>query len=189
MWKVCLFFTFDYTQNCTGMSIREFAEFAPKRAHEAYCKWQKVCAACMCYVFEYVWGADCASTASCRRKQFSQLLEWCPKLSCHRRTFLTNASALFYRAPQGFALSAALFQTWTRDKICSGAAPDWLRRQSRRVLVCLSKSVTGSRLNRSLFTEHRLCHLRFCGSKRSLLELSPRLTVFQKLIVALWTPN
>lgn len=49
--------------------------------------------------------------------------------------FLLRASALFYRAPRGFAL----FQTWTRDKICSGAAPDWLRRQSRRVSVCLNK--------------------------------------------------
>lgn len=156
---------------------------APKSAHEAYCKWQKVCLCvcvryvCMCYV----WGADCASTASCRRKQFSQLLKRCPKLSRHQRMFLTNASALFYRAPQGFTLSAALFQTWTWDKACSGAAPDWLRRQSRQILVCLNKSVTGSCLNHRLFTEHRFCHLRVCGSKRSSLELSPRLTVLQAL--------
>lgn len=118
----------------------------------------------------YVRGADCASTASCRRKQFSQLLKRCPKLSRHRRMFLTHASALFYRAPQGFTLSAALFQTWMWDKTCSGAAPDWLRRQSRWILVRLNKSVTGSRLNQRLFTERRLCHMRVCGSKRLLLE-------------------
>lgn len=64
-------------------------------------------ACCVCYMC--VWGEDCASTASCRRKQFSQLLKRCPKLSRHRRMFLTHASALFYHTPQGITLSAALF--------------------------------------------------------------------------------
>lgn len=159
--------------------------FAPQSAHEAYCKWRKVwlpVCVCMCDAsvrVVYVWGADCASAASCGRKQFSQLLKRCPKLSRHRRMFLTHASALFYRAPRGFTLSATLFQTWTWDKTCSGAAPDWLRRQSRLDLSASEqKSVTGSRLHQRLFAERRFRHLRVCRSKRLSLELSPRLAVF-----------
>lgn len=94
---------------------------------------------CLCVCAVYVWGARCASSASCRRQQFSQLLKRCPKLSGHRRMFLNHASALFYHAPRGFTLSATLFQTWTWDKSCSGAAPDWLQRKSRRILMCLKK--------------------------------------------------
>lgn len=139
----------------------------------------------MCVCVVYVWGAACASAAPRRRKQFSQLLKRCPKLSRHRRTFLTRASALFYRAPRGFTLSATLFQTWTRDKTCSGAAPDWLGRQSRWIFACLKESVTGPRLRQRLFAERRLCHSRVCRSKRLSLELSPRLAVLQKLVKSL----
>lgn len=155
--------------------------FAPHSAHEAYCKWQKVwlrlCVMCVRAV--YVWGAACASAASCGRKQFSQLLKRCPKLSRHRRMFLSRASALFHRAPRGFTLSAALFQTWTWDKARSGAAPDWPGRQSRWILARLNKSVTGSRLHQRLFAERRRSHSRVCRSKRLSLELSPRLAVLQ----------
>ncbi len=125
--------------------------FAAQSAHGAYCRWQKVCLP----VCQYMWmclcvcvcegQTVCASAAPCGRKQFSQLLKKCPKLSRHRRMFLTRAPALFYRAPQGFTLSATLFQTWTWDKTRSGAAPDWRWRQSRWILACLNKSVTGSR--------------------------------------------
>lgn len=178
---------------CELKTIREFAECAycssvHQRVHMKHTVSDRKFVLPVC-VYVCVCVRCCASTASCRRWQFSQLLKRCPKLSCHRRMFLTHASALFYRAPRGFTLSAALFQTWTWDKTCSGATPDWLRRQSRRILVCLNKSVTGSHLNQRLFTEHRLCHLRVCGSKRSLLELSPRLTVSQKLTKALWKTN
>lgn len=171
---------------CWGFAERARRSCLHHRVHtKAYCKWRKVwlpVCVCMCDVcvrVVYVWGADCASAASCGRKQFSQLLKRCPKLSRHRRMFLTHASALFYRAPRGFTLSATLFQTWTWDKTCSGAAPDWLRRQSRLDLSASEqKSVTGSRLHQRLFAERRFRHLRVCRSKRLSLELSPRLAVF-----------
>lgn len=171
---------------CWGFAERARRSCLHHRVHtKAYCKWRKVwlpVCVCMCDVFVrvvYVWGADCASAASCGRKQFSQLLKRCPKLSRHRRMFLTHASALFYRAPRGFTLSATLFQTWTWDKTCSGAAPDWLRRQSWLDLSASEqKSVTGSRLHQRLFAERRFRHLRVCRSKRLSLELSPRLAVF-----------
>lgn len=124
-----------------------------------------------------------ASTASCRRKQFSQLLKRCPKLSRHQRMFLYQCLCSILPLSTGihFFVRPRYFRRGHETRLVSGAAPDWLRRLSRQIcrVWVWTKSVTGSRLSHRLFTERRFCHSRVCGSKRSLLELSPRLTVLQ----------
>lgn len=141
-----------------------------------------VCVKC---VWFHVCGgsADFASSASCRRKQFSQLLKRCPKLSRHQRMFLTSASALFYRAPQGFTLSGRRYFRRGHETrlVLVPLQIGYGGRAVKSESVSLNKSVTASRLSHRLFTERTFCHLRVCGSKRSSLELSPRLTVLQAL--------
>lgn len=87
-----------------------------------YCKRRKVCAACV-----YARGADCASTASCRRKQVQPAPKKMSQIIRPPTHVPHPLPLLYFTELRGDSL-CRLFQTWTRDKACSGAAPDWLRR-------------------------------------------------------------
>lgn len=88
----------------------------------------------LCVSAGYVWSADCASTASCRREQISQLLKRCPKLSWPPTRVPSHACALFHRAPRGFAVSATLFQTRTWDLFWG---PSRLATKAKQKCYCL----------------------------------------------------
>lgn len=97
----------------------------------------------LCVSAGYVWSADCASTASCRREQISQLLKRCPKLSWPPTRVPSHACALFHSAPRGFAVSATLFQTrtwdlfWGPSRLATEAKAEGSWRFSTKVLLPL----------------------------------------------------
>lgn len=115
---------------CAGGAV-EHAQCLHHTAHMKHTvsgrKFARLCASVV-----YVWGADCASTASCRREQFSQLLKGCTKLSRPPTHVPYPLPLLYFTAPRRDSLSRPRYFRRGRET-CSGAPPDWLRRLSRGI--------------------------------------------------------